>query len=205
MDEEMVLIDAARQGDLEAFNMIIMHYQGFLFNIALRMMGNEDCAADALQDALLSAFRKFNSFRGGSLRSWLARVVINACYDELRRQCRHPLLLLDQIDTREDEIEIDDWLVDPVPGLEEQIETLELDGAIQAGLRSLAPLYAAMLVLVDIQGMTYEEAAVAAQIPVGTVKSRLARARMQMRQALQPYEEPFCVSYQVGFSVSMKV
>jgi len=201
----MVLIDAARQGDLEAFNMIIMHYQGFLFNIALRMMGNEDCAADALQDALLSAFRKFNSFRGGSLRSWLARVVINACYDELRRQCRHPLLLLDQIDTREDEIEIDDWLVDPVPGLEEQIETLELDGAIQAGLRSLAPLYAAMLVLVDIQGMTYEEAAVAAQIPVGTVKSRLARARMQMRQALQPYEEPFCVSYQVGFSISMKV
>jgi len=201
----MVLIDAARQGDLEAFNMLILHYQGFLFNIALRMMGNEDCAADALQDALLSAFRKFNSFRGGSLRSWLARVVINACYDELRRQCRHPLLLLDQIDTQEDEIEIDDWLVDPVPGLEEQIETLELDGAIQAGLRSLAPLYAAMLVLVDIQGMTYEEAAVAAQIPVGTVKSRLARARMQMRQALQPYEEPFCVSYQVGFSVSMKV
>jgi RNA polymerase sigma factor (sigma-70 family) len=203
--DELALINAVRQGDLDAFNMLILQYQGFLFNIALRMMGSEDSAADALQDALLSAFRKFNSFRGGSLRSWLARVVINACYDELRRQCRHPLLLLDQVNAEKDEMEIDDWLIDPVPGLEEQIETLELDGAIQDGLRSLAPLYAAMLVLVDIEGMTYEEAAVAAHIPVGTVKSRLARARMQMRQALLPYEEPFCVSYQVGFSISMKV
>ncbi len=203
--DEQALINAVRQGDLDAFNLLVLHYQSFLFNIALRMMGSEDCAADALQNALLSAFRKFNSFRGGSLRSWLARVVINACYDELRRQCRHPLLLLDQVNAEEDEMEVDDWLVDPVAGLEEQIETLELDKAIQDGLRTLAPVYAAMLVLVDIEGLTYEEAAAAAHIPVGTVKSRLARARMQMREALQPFEEPFCVSYQVGFTIAMKV
>ncbi len=203
--DEQALINAVRQGNLDAFNELILNYQSLLFNIALRMMGSEDCAADALQDALLSAFRKFNSFRGGSLRSWLARVVINACYDELRRQCRHPLLLLDQVNAEEDEMEVDDWLVDPVVGLEEQIETFELDRAIQDGLHSLAPVYAAMLVLVDIEGMTYEEAAVAAHIPVGTVKSRLARARIQMRKTLQPFEEPFCVSYQVEFSIGMKV
>ena len=203
--DEQTLINAVRQGDLDAFNELVLRYQGFMFNIALRMMNNEDSAADALQDALLSAFRKFNSFRGGSLRSWLARVVINACYDELRRQRRHPMLLLDQIQTEQDEMDVDDWLVDPVQGLEEQIENRELDHAVQHGLRSLAPLYAAMLVLVDIEGMSYEEAAIAANIPVGTVKSRLARARLQMRQTLRPYQEPFCVSYHVGFPVSMKV
>src|SRR5258706_2317403 len=128
--DEQALINAVRQGDLDAFNLLVLHYQSFLFNIALRMMGSEDCAADALQNSLLSAFRKFNSFRGGLLRSLLARVGINACYDELRRQCRHPLLLLDQVNAGEDEMEVDDWLVDPVAGLAEQIETSGMDQAI---------------------------------------------------------------------------
>src|SRR5258708_6474036 len=91
--DEQALINAVRQGDLDAFNLLVLHYQSFLFNIALRMMGSEDCAADALQNALLSAFRKFNSFRGGSFPSWLARVVIHTSYPEPNRHHRHPFLL----------------------------------------------------------------------------------------------------------------
>lgn len=203
--DEQTLICAAQRGDREAFNQLVLLYQDLLYSIALRMTGDPDDAADALQNALFSAFRKFNSFRGGSLRSWLARVTVNACYDKLRRQCRHPLLLLDQVNIEDNESEPDDWLFDPVAGVEEQIETLELDSAIQNALRSLVPAYRSMLILVDIEGLSYEEAAVAAHVPVGTVKSRLARARLQMRQSLRPFEEPYSSSYRVEFPILMKV
>lgn len=85
-DDEKDLIQAAQRGDLNAFNALILRYQNLLFGIALRMLGDEDIASDAVQEALISAFSKFSTFRGGSLRSWLARVTVNACYDEMRRK-----------------------------------------------------------------------------------------------------------------------
>ena len=87
-DEETDLIKAAQRGDLDAFNALILRYQNLLFGIALRMLNDEDIASDAVQEALISAFNKFRTFRGGSLRSWLARVTVNACYDEMRRKRR---------------------------------------------------------------------------------------------------------------------
>ena len=86
--DETTLINAARRGDLNAFNELILLYQDFLFGVALRMLGYEDSAADAMQETLISAFRKLNTFRGESLKHWLARIVVNACYDELRRKHR---------------------------------------------------------------------------------------------------------------------
>ena len=182
---ETTLIRAAQNGDLEAFNLLILRYQNLLFGIALRLLNDEDAAADAVQEALISAFRRFDTFRGDSLRSWLARVVVNACYDEMRKQRRQHSVPLEQFNSDGEEIETSYWLVDPDSDPQAQFESFELESAIQKSLDKLQPIYRLMLVLVDIEGMSYEEAALAAHVPVGTVKSRLARARMQMQKSLQ--------------------
>src|SRR5437867_7249566 len=99
------LISSAQLGDLESFNLLILRYQNLLFGIALRLLNDEDAAADAVQEALISAFRRFDTFRGDSLRSWLARVVVNACYDEMRKKRRQHSVPLEQFNAEGDEIE----------------------------------------------------------------------------------------------------
>ena len=204
MNEDL-LIQSAQRGDLDAFNQLILRYQNLLFSIALRILADEDAASDALQDALISAFRKLNMFRGGSLRSWLARIVINSCYDELRRKRRQPTLPFELLDADGEEIEPDYWLPDSSVGLEEQYESTELERAVQKCLSSLPPDYRAVFVLVDVECMSYEEAAEAVHVPIGTVKSRLARARMQMRKALQSFGDLLPIAYRMGTPLSMNV
>lgn len=200
---EKTLIRAARRGDLDAFNELILRYQNLLFGIALRLLNDEDVASDAVQEALISAFRRFHTFRGDSLRSWLARVVVNACYDEMRKKRRQHSVPLEQYNADGDEIETSYWLVDSQADPELQFETSELEGVIQRSLNKLAPIYRLMLVLVDIEGLSYEEAAMAAHIPVGTVKSRLARARLQMQKSLQAAGELLPSSYRVELPLSI--
>lgn len=200
---EKALIRAAQRGELEAFNQLILRYQNLLFGIALRLLSDEDLASDAVQEALFSAFRRFHTFRGDSLRSWLARVVVNACYDELRKKRRQHSVPLEQYNAEGDEIETSYWLVDPQADPEVQFETTELEGAIQRSLNKLPPIYRLMLVLVDVEGLSYEEAAMAARIPVGTVKSRLARARLQMQKSLQAAGELLPSSYRVDVPLSV--
>lgn len=182
--DETTLVQSAQHGNLEAFNSLVDHYQALLFRIAVRMLGDEDDAADATQMAWISAFRNLNGFRGGNLRTWLARVVVNTCYDEIRRQHRRHETPLVQVDVGGEEIEPDCWLADPTPGVEQIAEAKEFDRAVSTGLQSLPLVYRTMLVLVDIEGMSYEEAAAAARVPMGTVRSRLARARMALREQL---------------------
>ena len=110
---EKTLIKAAQRGDLEAFNLLILRYQNLLFGVALRLLNDEDVAADAVQEALISAFRRFHTFRGDSLRSWLARVVVNACYDEMRKKRRQHSVPLELYNAEGEEIETSYWLVDP--------------------------------------------------------------------------------------------
>ena len=182
--DEQTLIQSAQHGDLEAFNLLVDRYQALLFRIALRMLGDEDNATDATQVAWISAFLKINGFHGGQLRTWLTRVVVNACYDEIRRRhrrCDTPLLPVRPEDEESDAVF---WLADPTPGVEERLDRDEFEKIIHESLQSLTPVYRAMLVLVDIEGLTYEEAASAAHIPLGTVRSRLARARLALRQRL---------------------
>lgn len=200
---EKALIQAAQRGDLEAFNLLILRYQNLLFGIALRLLGDEDAAADAVQEAFISAFRRFHTFRGDSLKSWLARVVVNASYDELRKKRRQHSVPLEQLNAEGDEIESSSWLVDPQADPEIQYESSELENAIQSSLAKLPAVYRLMLVLVDIEGMSYEEAAQAAGIPVGTVKSRLARARVQMQKSLQSSGELLPVSYRMDLPLSV--
>jgi RNA polymerase sigma-70 factor (ECF subfamily) len=204
-DDEKDLIKAAQRGDLNAFNALILRYQNLLFGIALRMLGDEDTASDAVQEALISAFSKFRTFRGGSLRSWLARVTVNACYDEMRRKRRQREVPLEQFNMEGEEVEDLSWLIDPAARPEERYESHEMETAIQESLDQLTPAYREALVLVDIEGLSYEEASVAAQVPVGTVKSRLARARLQIRSSLQGYRDLLPSQYVGDMACSVAV
>jgi len=204
-ETEKQLIQAAQGGDLDAFNLLILRYQNLLFGIALRLLNDEDAAADAVQDALISAFCKFNTFRGDSLKSWLARVVVNACYDEVRKKRRQRSVPLEQFNSDGEEIETSYWLIDPEADPQVQFESSELENALQKSISSLPPMYRTVLVLVDVEGLSYEEAAMTARIPIGTVKSRLARARSQMRTSLQASGELLPVPYRLEMSVSARI
>src|SRR6266545_5086442 len=199
-DDEKDLITAAQRGDLNAFNALILRYQNLLFGIALRMLNDEDVASDAVQEALISAFSKFRTCRGGSLRSWLAGVTVNACYDEMRRKRRQREVPLEQFNMEGEEVEDLSWMIDPAARPEEQVDSFELESAIQHSLSQLTPAYREALVLVDIEGLSYEEASVAARVPVGTVKSRLARARLQIRSSLQGYKDLLPSQYMVDMA-----
>jgi RNA polymerase sigma-70 factor, ECF subfamily len=187
--DEPALIHDAQHGDLDAFNSLVLSYQDALFNTALRILGDEDLAADATQDAFLSAFRALNSFRGGSFKAWLLRTVTNACYDELRRRKRRPTTPLEPETEDGEDMESPRWLADPSSSPEEQLEREELEHAIQHCLDGLPADFRTVVVLADIQGLDYTEVAVAARVPLGTIKSRLARARLRLRECLQGFGE----------------
>jgi RNA polymerase sigma factor (sigma-70 family) len=182
--DEQIVIQATRCGDLEAFNLVIDRYQGLLFRIALRMLGDEDSAADAAQLAWISAYRKIKGFRGSHLRIWLVRVLVNACIDEIRRRRRRREVPLPWVNIDGEEIEAAAWLADPAPGVEEGMDAREFERNVHECLQSLPLIHRTMLVLVDIEGLSYEQAAIAAGVPLGTVRSRLARARLALRQRL---------------------
>lgn len=202
-ESEQRLIKAAQRGDLDAFNLLILHYQNFLFGIAFRILHDGDATADAVQEALISAFCKFKTFRGGSLRSWLARVVVNACYDEMRYKRRQRSVPLEHFNSAGEAIETSYWLVDPGAGPEEHFEASELNLAVQGSLHRLSPMYLTILMLVDIEGLSYEEASAAVDVPVGTVKSRLARARIQMQNSLQGMGELLPAPYRMEMAASV--
>jgi RNA polymerase sigma-70 factor (ECF subfamily) len=187
--DETVLVHAAQQGDLESFNLLVLKYQDMLYRIALRILHDEFTAQDAVQDALILAFRNLRSFRGGSLRSWLARVTVNASYDELRRRKRYAAQPIELLNNDGDEIESPAWIVDLSAGPEEMAEIGEMREAIRRCIQALSPDYRLAVILVDMEGLSYEEAARVARIPVGTVKSRLARARMQICNRLRSFRD----------------
>lgn len=187
--DEFSLIRSAQHGDLDAFNHLVLTYQGPLYNTALRILGDEDLAADATQEAFISAFRSITSYRGGSFRAWLLRTVTNACYDELRRKKRRPTIPLEYRVKSGDEVETPLWLADPSASPEEQIDKSELEHAIQHCLDSLPIEFRLVVVLADVQGLNYSEVAAALRKPLGTVKSRLARARLRLRDCLQAFRE----------------
>jgi RNA polymerase sigma-70 factor (ECF subfamily) len=188
MDEEALIQDAL-DGDLNAFNRLVLAYQDMVYYQAYRMMGEPDAAEDATQEAFISAYRKLHTYRGGSFKSWLLRIVTNECYDELRRRQRRPIAPLKPHDDYGEEVESPSWLEDPGESPEETLERGDLADAIQACLDELDPEFRAVVVLVDIQGLEYAEAAESVGRPLGTVKSRLARARSRLRECLQAYWE----------------
>jgi RNA polymerase sigma factor (sigma-70 family) len=195
--DDVALIDAAQHGDLDAFNRLVLAYQNMVYNQAYRMVGDMDVAEDASQDAFIIAFRKLGTYRGGSFKAWLLRIVTNLCYDELRRRKRRPTTPLEPTDHDDEEIESPRWLSDPSETPEQTAERVELAQALQYCLDGLQPDFRAIVTLVDIQGLDYSEAARVMGRPLGTVKSRLARARMRLRDCLQGYRELLPTSFRL--------
>lgn len=196
--DELILIRDAQHGDLEAFNSLVLVYQTPVFNTALRILGDDELAADATQEAFLSAFRALNSYRGGSFKAWLLRTVTNACYDELRRKKRRPTTPLEPETEDGDDVETPRWLADPSSSPEEQLDQAELEHAIQHCLDALPNDFKAVVVLADLQGLDYTEVARAAHVPLGTIKSRLARARLRLRDCLQGFRELLPAAFRLG-------
>ena len=187
--DETALIQAAQDGDVDAFNRLVLAYQDLVYTQAYRMIGENAAAADTTHAAFISAYPHLHSFRGGSFRAWLLRIVTNACYDELRRRKRRPTVALEPVDESGDEIESPHWMEDPSETPETHIDRAELNNAIQHCLEGLPAEFRTAVVLVDIQGMDYIEAASVLGKPLGTVKSRLARARLRLRDCLQGFTE----------------
>jgi RNA polymerase sigma-70 factor (ECF subfamily) len=187
--DEFALIQSAQGGDMDAFNTLVLAYQDSVFNTALRILGDDDLAADASQEAFLSAFRSLRSFRGGSFKAWLMRTVTNASYDELRRKKRRPTTPLEPETGDGEEIDSPRWLADPSMSPEQRAEAEELQHAIQHCLEALPTDFRIVVVLADIQGLDYLEVASAVRVPLGTIKSRLARARLRLRECLQGFRE----------------
>ncbi len=187
--DEIALVASARDGDLDAFNRLVLAYQDLAFNLALRMLGDEAMAEDTTQVAFISAYNSLGSFRGGSFKAWVLRMVTNACYDELRRRQRHPTTPLEPMVDDDDEMESPSWLADDHNSPEKTAEQNELEQAIQHCLNDLPEEFRTVAVLVDVQGLDYDEVARVIRKPLGTVKSRLARARGKLRQCLQGFWE----------------
>ncbi len=187
--DESALIRDAQHGSLDAFNTLVLHYQDMIFNTAFRILGDDDQAADAAQDTFLSAFRNLNAFRGGSFKAWLLRTATNLCYDELRRRKRRPSIPLELETDEGEEMESPRWLADPNLSPEQEAEADELEHAIQHCLDALPTEFRTVVVLADIQGLDYTEVAASVRVPLGTVKSRLARARLRLRECLQGFAE----------------
>jgi len=187
--DEQALINDALTGDLNAFNRLVLDYQDIAYNVAYRIMGEHGAAGDATQEAFISAYKKLNQYRGGSFKAWLLRIVTNACYDELRRRQRQPVTPL-KPELRDGEtLENPYWIEDNTATPEEQTEQAELQSAIQHCINELEEKFRTMLVLVDVEGLDYETAAEAAGTPIGTVKSRLARARVRVQECLLGFGE----------------
>jgi len=178
---ESQTIQAAQNGDLAAFNRLVMAHQGLAYNVAYRVTGNADAAADATQEAFIKAFKSIKQYRGGSFKSWLLRIVSNTCYDHLRYNKRRPSEALEDDDFDSDYAP---HLIDHAAGPEEGALQQELTAMLQQAIVQLPPDQRLVLVLSDVEGFSYQEIAQTTKLALGTVKSRLNRARRKLRGIL---------------------
>lgn len=182
--DEPQLVDRSRDGDLSAFNAIVERYQSQVYNVSARILGDRHLAEDVAQETFIKAHRSIDGFRGGSLRAWLLRIASNLSLDATRSRKRRPAESLEAASERPGFSVPSDS-----PGPEQEALRGELREAIQDGIMSLPDDQRAVIVLVDVQGLSYDEAAEAIGSAVGTVKSRLARGRRRLRDALMEHRE----------------
>jgi RNA polymerase sigma-70 factor (ECF subfamily) len=194
--DESALIAAAQRGQLPAFNQLVLRYQSIAYNVAFRILDDPDAAADATQDGFLKAYRKLDQYRGGSFKAWLLRIITNTCYDMLRSHRRRPTTSLDK--DEEGDGEHDATLVDSAERPEDYALRQELAAAIQRAIGQLPLDQRTVLVLSDVEGMNYQEIAEATGAALGTVKSRLSRARAQLRDILLAHKELLPAQYRLS-------
>jgi RNA polymerase sigma-70 factor (ECF subfamily) len=194
---EAELIQAARRGDLQSFNRLVEIYQDAVYHTAVRILDNSDAAADTSQEAFISAYRHLSAFRGGSFKAWLLRIVTNACYDFLRARKRRPAQSLDDLVAAGEDREPLEF-INGREGPEAHAERSELNRTLQVGLSRLPEDQRVVVVLADIQGMSYDEIAAATGTNLGTVKSRLNRARLRLRDWLLERQEHLPEQYRLA-------
>jgi RNA polymerase sigma-70 factor, ECF subfamily len=182
---EQAWIQAAKKGDLQAFNQLVLTYQETLYNWACYLVNDSDLAADLTQTVFITAYEKIKTFHNGSFRSWLFQIAKNRSIDLHRSRQRHHTLSLNQSIDDDNEQEWIDQIEDRQLTPNEQIEQMEQAYAIQHMLQKLPEVYRSVLVLVDVNEMDYEEAAQTLRVPLGTIKSRLVRARLKMREFMK--------------------
>ena len=183
---DLILIERARSGDLDAFNDLVVLYQDSMFALVVRMVPDRDQASDAVQEAFFSAYRNLAGFRGGSVKSWLNRICVNAAMDQQRARKRRPVQPYP-------EFEDDSW--QPPSGPEDDPERTavhaERSRAIAAALTLITDDQRAAIVLYDIEGYDYGEIAEMTGVSLGTVKSRIHRGRLALRDILSERMELF--------------
>lgn len=177
--EEEELIQHSRQGDVGSFNQLVESYQRGVFNLALRMLGDAQTAEDVTQEAFMSAWGHIRGFRGGSFKSWLFSIVANRCRDHLRQLKRRPTVSLTALESDPE------GLPPSICSVENEVLDKELMEEVYLGLASLPEEQRFVIILSDIQGLSYEEIAQAAKCSLGTVKSRLSRGRAHLRDFLK--------------------
>lgn len=167
------------EGDVNAFEDLVTEHEKGVYAIAQRMTGNAEDAADMTQETFIKAYNSLSSFRGDSKFSvWLYRIATNVCLDFLRSRSRKPTVSLSVEDDDGEETQMD--IADESQSPEQLLERGLTRDAVRRGLKSLSPEYRQILLLREIQGLSYEEIAEALALEVGTVKSRIFRARKRL-------------------------
>ena len=183
---DLEIVARVQAGEVAAFNSLVNLYQDYLFRVAYRILADRDHAADAVQDALLHAYRHLGSYRGGSFRSWLTRIDVNACMDLLRARRRRPSQPFPELDD-------DTW--EPRAPDDQEPETRAANTArgraLSAALQQITADQRAAIVLFDVEGYDYEEIASLTGVSLGTVKSRIHRGRLALRGLLEGDMELF--------------
>jgi RNA polymerase sigma-70 factor, ECF subfamily len=187
---ETELVRASRAGEKEAFDCLVEAHYLSVYNTAYRMLRTPSAASDATQATFVRVWEALSSFRGdASFSTWLYRITMNVCLDELRRNKNKPLSLTVEDDDGEPSGERDmpDFSDEPASTAEQR----QLQELVHEAIGRLSEDFRAVIVLYDIRGLSYQEISDALEIPLGTVKSRLNRARQALREEMQPWAELF--------------
>ena len=187
VSDELRLVQAAKKGDVAAFGELVKRYDRNVFRIALHITQNREDAEDVVQDAFLKAYENLEQFQGQSkFYTWLVRIAVNEALMKLRRRRPERMVSLDQeVQTEEDSMprEVADWSPNP----EELYNQAELRDILGKTIQGLPPSFRTVFVLRDVEGLSTEETAQALELSVPAVKSRLLRARLQLRERLNRY------------------
>jgi RNA polymerase sigma-70 factor (ECF subfamily) len=184
VDDELELVARAREGDTASFSVLLRRYEGKIFRLAMNITQNREDAEDVLQEAFLKAYEHLDQFQGNSkFYTWIVRIAVNQALMKLRKRRSDRAVSLDeQIDTGEDTVvrEIAAWDPDP----EQRFSQEELHTILTEAIDELSPIYRTVFTLRDVDGLSTEETAEALDLTVPAVKSRLLRARLQLREKL---------------------
>ncbi len=188
MDEQL-LIKKAQKGDIKSFEKLILQYENIIYNICIKILKNEQEAYDATQEVCIKIWKQINNFEGKSkFSTWVYRIASNQCLDILRKQRNQKVVSIHQNTTD------DEWIMeveDTTQDILKHIENIELQDTLKLALQELTPEHKSIIVLRDVQDYSYDEISQRLDISLGTVKSRLSRARQTLKNILLQDKEPF--------------